>query len=97
MDDDDVLSMFLACIMSKPKPSKRLWVHPILRPRKNRGEYFTLCRELRSFEDKFFGYFRMNQDCFDELVDKLKPCFPVTTRGRRDRLSLGEKLALTLR
>ena len=38
MDDDDVLSMFLACIMSKPKPSKRLWVHPILKLMTHRNQ-----------------------------------------------------------
>ena len=96
-EEDDILSSFLLCLLTKPKRKRKYWVHPLLQLRRQRGEYFTLVRELKSFEDKFFGYFRMNQDCFDYLVDKIRPFMPSHAKTRQDKLSPAEKLALTLR
>ena len=37
------------------------------------GEFVTLYKELTDDEVKFYGYFRMNSECFSALLEKVSP------------------------
>ena len=52
---------------------RSLWVHPIYQNREQHGEYFTLYREYRQYDDKFFNWYRMSVEKFDELFEKVEP------------------------
>jgi len=53
---------------------RRRWaVHPALSKREIEGEFVTLYKELTDDEVKFYGYFRMNRECFSALLEKVSP------------------------
>ena len=49
-----------------------LWVHNINKQRLLLGEFHTLVKELASYEDKFFEYFRMSQHQFHYILNLLE-------------------------
>jgi len=53
---------------------RRRWaVHPAWSKREIEGEFVTLYIELTDDEAKFYGYFRMNSECFSALLEKVSP------------------------
>ena len=53
---------------------RRRWaVHPAWSKREIEGEFVTLYKELTDDEVKFYGYFRMNSECFSALLEKVSP------------------------
>jgi hypothetical protein len=53
---------------------RRRWaVDPAWRKREREGEFVTLYKELIDDEVKFYGYFRMNRECFCALLEKVSP------------------------
>ena len=50
-----------------------MWVHPIYHNREEHGEYFTLYREYRQYDEKFFGWYRMTVEKFDDLLEMVEP------------------------
>ena len=50
-----------------------MWVHPIYQNREDHDEYFTLYREYRKYDEKFFGWYRMSVEKFDELFEIVEP------------------------
>ena len=53
---------------------RRVWVHETLQTRAHRGEFHTLVRELHSFDDRFFQYFRMSQAQFAHILSIPRSC-----------------------
>jgi hypothetical protein len=51
---------------------KRKWVHEINLERKDFAEFHTLMPELRQDEKRFYIYFRMPSECFDEILILIK-------------------------
>ena len=49
-----------------------MWVHLIYKNREEHGEYFTLYREYRQYDDKFFGWYRMSVEKFDDLFEMVE-------------------------
>jgi hypothetical protein len=52
---------------------RRSSVHPAWSKREIEGEFVTLYKELIDEEVKFYGYFRMNRECFCALLEKVSP------------------------
>ena len=53
---------------------RRRWaVHPAWSKREIEGQFVTLYKELIDDEVKFYGYFRMNRECFFALLEKVSP------------------------
>ncbi|CAH1971178.1 unnamed protein product [Acanthoscelides obtectus] len=72
----DPCVVYLAYKYIIKKRRKRRWsIHPINSARNLRGTYYTLHKELRRDNDKFFNYYRMSIASFDELCEKLKNTF----------------------
>ena len=76
---------------------KRKWVHEINLERKDFGESHTLMPELRQDEKRFYIYFRMPSECFDEILSLIKEDITKKDTNYREAISAEERLAITLR
>lgn len=94
--DSDEEELLLLYALSRSQ-RKRVWVHDINKKREELGEYHRLCRELSSHEDRFFTYFRMSQDLFEELHEMLIPKISKCTTNWRKPISTRERLVICLR
>ncbi len=101
MDDDIDETLALLLIyrrkLSQEKKTKRLWVHPTIATRKECGEYERLIQELRLDNDRFFKYFRMEVDVFDDLLRRVGPKLIKKNSNFRDPIQPSQRLAVTLR
>lgn len=86
----------LILLWSTTLKRRSTWVHDINKKRKKLGEN-RLCKELQSHEDRFYSYFRMTPDSFEELHNLIKPYITKQDTRFRDAISSKERLALTLR
>ncbi|XP_014242917.1 protein ALP1-like [Cimex lectularius] len=94
-DEEEFLLLF--AFVQSTSTRRRFWVHPINQRREELGEYHRLCRELHSHEDRFFSYFRMSRQSFEELHEVLRPRIERITTNWRRPIETRERLAVTLR
>ena len=73
-----------------------MWVHPIYQNREEHGEYFTLYREYREYEEKSFGWCRISVKKFDELYYKLEPKLRRQGSNFREPVCAEEMLVITI-
>ena len=69
---------------------KRKWVHEINVERKDFGEFHTLMPELRQDEKRFYIYFRMPTECFDEILSLIKEDITKMDTNYRESISAEE-------
>ena len=73
------------------------WVHPIINNlRFEKGEYFVLYRDLHSFEDKFFKWYRMPIKKFDYLLKMIQHQISKWNTNYREAICAEEQLIITL-
>jgi len=85
----------LLLLVVRKKSRKRERVHETDESREYVGEYHRLCRELQSLEDRFFTYFRMSRDCFEELHQLLEPKISKVVTNWRRPICSKERLAIS--
>ena len=73
-----------------------MWVHDIFKKRNTLGEQ-KLISELREDTEKFFSYFRMSPQQFDELLRLVAPKITKKNTNWRPAISAEIRLAITLR
>ena len=71
---------------------REIWVHPM-----NVGEYFTLYKDQRNLEDRFFENYRMTVQQFDYLLRLVSPLIRRQDTNYHVSISPEQKLVLTLR
>lgn len=75
MDAEEAI-LFYCLVKRKNKINKkrkrRLWVHPIIGARMEKGSFHTLFPDLLKFPTKFFNYFRMSSESFLVLYNLIK-------------------------
>ncbi|XP_017475297.1 PREDICTED: uncharacterized protein LOC108365691 isoform X4 [Rhagoletis zephyria] len=77
---------------------KQWWIRPGLRHRATSGFYSTLRFKLRQQNPQWFNNFvRMSCEDFDYLVEHLTPYIGKSNTRFRKAISVGERLAVTLR
>ena len=76
---------------------KRKWVHEINLERKDFGEFHTLMPELKQDEKRFYIYFRIPSECFDEVLNLIKEDITKMDTNYREAIPAEERLAITLR
>jgi hypothetical protein len=77
---------------------RRRWaVHPAWRKRESEGELVTLYKELIDDEVKFYGYFRVNRECFCALLEKVSPLLIKLRTRLQKPVSPKERLAVCIR
>ena len=75
----------------------KVWVRKFLAARKWKGEYHTLVHELKLFDREFFyKQFRMSPRRYEELLKLVGPLI-LKSSHRREAISPGERLCITLR
>ena len=75
MEDFKSEELLLLLLLKRRRQRKRtrlVWVHNINKQRLLLGEFHTLVKELASYEDKFFEYFRMSQHQFHYILNLLE-------------------------
>nr|XP_039270100.1 protein ALP1-like [Styela clava] len=74
------------------------WVHPILKRRKELGEYHRLVQEMRLERTVAFrNQYRLDPGMFDDLRSLVAPYITKTTTNFREPISPEERLGITLR
>lgn len=81
----------------KNQRKRKYWVHPLISERMNKGKFTLMFEELRSYPEKFFGYFRMSVTSFDEQITSLKPGITYQNTNMRLGISPEKRLVVTLR
>nr|CAI5859438.1 unnamed protein product [Callosobruchus analis] len=72
-------------------------MHTINKDRILHGEYHALMRQLRQDEKRFYIYFRMISDCFDEILNLIKDEIGKRDTNYREAICPEERLAIALR
>ena len=75
---------------------RHMWVRPINNLRFEKGEYFVLYRDLHSFEDKFFKWYRMPIKKFDYLLKMIQHQISKWNTNYREAICAEEQLITTL-
>jgi hypothetical protein len=92
-----LLLILLRWRLRREKYNKRFWVRAIYKERKTRGEYYTLVWEAMLFDSEFFfRMFRMSPSQYEELLGFVRPKI-LRVNARREAISPGERLSVTLR
>lgn len=99
MDQKKAVALWLLYRTLKKKRCKnrRMWVHPINQRRLTLGVFYTLFNELREDGPKFFNYFRLSMNSFDELHGTLRNTLQLENTEMRDCIDPMEMSAVTLR
>jgi hypothetical protein len=74
-----------------------MWIHEINATREEQGEFYTLVPQLVTDEKRFYIYFRMTVQCFDEILGKVREDITKQHTNWRRQIPLEERLAITVR
>ena len=77
-------------------PTRRMWVHPFNTQRETKSEFINVYRECRRDPEKFFQFFRMSVEQFDNLHALCYAELEKKSTNYRDPLTPEYRLALTL-
>ena len=75
---------------------RSVWIHPINNLWFEKGEFFMLYRDLRKYEDRFFGWYRMSTKKFDELLGIVGNALWKKCTKFREPISSEEQLVITI-
>lgn len=75
---------------------KDYWIHPYYYGRRVM-KFKKFYDEIRLYEHKFFNYYRMSKNSFNELLQTLRPQIQKKDTHWRDPISAEERLTVTLR
>ena len=75
---------------------RSVWIHPINNLRFEKGEFFMLYRDLRKYEDRFFGWYRMSTKKFDELLGIVRNALQKKCTKFREPISSEKQLVITI-
>ena len=74
----------------------RIWIHPVNNLRFEKSEFYGLYRDYREYEDKFFNWYRMSIQQFDELLRMIARRLRKKNTNFRESVSAEEQLCITL-
>ena len=84
--------------IQRPRRRHNMWVRPWLLQREERGAYHNIMAELYATDiPGFTNYMRMTPEFFEMIKTRLEPCLARQAINYRAPISVGEKLALTIR
>lgn len=87
----------IALVILRRRRERKEWVHSINEKRTSYGEFHHLFNELRQDTCRFYKYFRMTPDIFDDLLKQVNPLIRRKDTNYRTAISSSERLAITLR
>ena len=84
--------------IQRPRRRHNMWVRPWLLQREDRGAYHNIMAELYATDiTGFTNYMRMTPEFFEMMKTRLEPRLARQATNYRAPISIGEKLALTIR
>ena len=84
--------------IQRPRRRHNMWVRPWLLQREERGTYHNIMAELYATDiPGFTNYMRMTPEFFEMIKTRLEPRLARQATNYRAPISVGEKLALTIR
>ena len=84
--------------IKKPRRRHNMWVRPWLLQREERGGLPNIMADLYATDiPGFTNYMRMTPEFFEMMKTRLEPCLARQATNYRAPISVGEKLALTIR
>ncbi|XKL68274.1 hypothetical protein PGB90_003765 [Kerria lacca] len=95
MDEDQLLACYYLLNTSKSRKRER-WVHELMAVRE-KEDFKILFPHLVKDPKKFFNYFRMSHETFEELLAAIEPSITKQDTNMRNCITAKEKLAVTLR
>jgi len=76
---------------------RRYWVHPLHSSKKYDMKFQIFYENLKKYPDKFFDYYRMSIQSFEELIEKVQLNLTKEITHLRNPISPEEQLTVTLR
>lgn len=95
--EEDIQLLSLISDKNKKGAKIRWWVHPVTGKRGQHGTYYRLVKELELDADKFKDYFRLSQEQFQYVLEKVEASILRTNTRMRQAITPRERLAVTLR
>ena len=84
--------------IQRPRRRHNMWVRPWLLQREERGAYHNIMADLYATDiPGFTNYMRMTPEFFEMTKTRLEPCLARQATNYRAPISVGEKLAFTIR
>ena len=84
--------------IQRPRRRHNMWVRPWLLQREERGAYHNIMADLYATDiPGFTNYMRMTPEFFEMMKTRLEPRLARQATNYRAPISVGEKLALTIR
>ena len=84
--------------IQRPRRRHNMWVRPWLLQREERGAYHNIMADLYATDiPGFTNYMRMTPEFFEMIKTRLEPRLARQATNYRAPISVGEKLALTIR
>ncbi|KAM4024953.1 uncharacterized protein ACNLHF_025653 [Anomaloglossus baeobatrachus] len=77
--------------------TKKMWVHPLVMAREEKGHFASLYTDLRRYPDKFMSFCRLPINSFDHLLAIVKTDLTYKDTVMRRSISAEERLLITLR
>ncbi|CAI6350554.1 unnamed protein product [Macrosiphum euphorbiae] len=82
----------------KKKTTKRKYaVHPLNGERRRKGQFQQIYGDLRQYPEKFFSFYRMSTQTFDEMLSIVKPNLSKLDNIKNDTITPEERLTITLK
>ena len=81
----------------RPRRRHNMWVRSWLLQREKRGAYHNIMAELYARHSRIHQFYRMTPEFFEMIKTRLKPHLARQATNYRAPISVGEKLALTIR
>ena len=88
--------LFVLLFLQLQEVQRRWWVHPINLLRKEKGEFYQMYPDLRHYNRRFTGMYRMSVEKFEELLKLVKPKITKKWTYMQEPISAEQKLILTL-
>lgn len=76
---------------------RRFSVHPYFTVRESSNRFLNFLKDIRKYEKKIFGYYRMSIKSFDELLKIVYPHIVKQQTHFRNPISPEERLTITIR
>jgi hypothetical protein len=95
MDPLQIVCIYEA--LEEDKRRRKHWIHPLHMKRLTIGQFHTLYEELNKYPDKFFQYYRMTQNAFQELLHLIRGYITKSDTRFRNAISPEERLTITIR
>jgi len=59
--------------LNSPRKERKFWVHPFNKSREDTERFKKFYLDIRQYLQKFFEYYRMSIQSFDELLENVRP------------------------